>query len=315
MRKKVELLIDEDEPISGIEAVSLVRFPAIETDFVYLSSKADKKMTFAVDEEKQMLVGPALIPDKLIMRLDENDQEYDVYFSKETVAQAMELFMQEARTNEHTLEHQSKIDGVTVVESWLVEDSQKDKSALYGFNLPVGTWMLSVKVNNNAIWQKVKNREVRGFSIEGYFTDRLVEMNKGTLCRNCPEDKEIINKLKSILLEEVTPSAKLNGQPLFNRAQDAQLWGEIFYNQTGFTAVKLNGKTLYASKQSLASIAIDDNYAVINDRLAYSTKEMAIKIAKDLGCEGFHTHDFEGKVWYMPCKSHTLSQHKINSNK
>ena len=158
MRRKVELLIDEDEPISGIEAVSLVRFPAIETDFVYLSSKADKKMTFAVDEEKQMLVGPALIPDKLIMRLDENDEEYDVYFSQDTVTQAMELFMREARTNEHTLEHQSKIDGVTVVESWLVEDPKKDKSSLYGFNLPVGTWMLSVKVNNKDIWQKVQNR-------------------------------------------------------------------------------------------------------------------------------------------------------------
>tara|TARA_Y100000401_G_scaffold115766_1_gene120089 strand:+ start:248 stop:1000 length:753 start_codon:yes stop_codon:yes gene_type:complete len=250
MRKKVELLIDEDEPISGIEAVSLVRFPAIETDFVYLSSKADKKMTFAVDEEKQMLVGPALIPDKLIMRLDENDEEYDVYFSQDTVAQAMELFMREARTNEHTLEHQSKIDGVTVVESWLVEDTKKDKSSLYGFNLPVGTWMLSVKVNNKDIWQKVKNREVRGFSIEGYFTDRLVEMAKGTLCKNCPEDKEIIDKLKSILLEEIKPTDVLNGQPLFKKSEEAQLWGEVFNNTQGYKTINLNGQMLFAANDN-----------------------------------------------------------------
>lgn len=276
MRKKVELLIDEEEPISGIEAVSLVRFPAIETDFVYLSSDADKKMSFAMDDEKQMLIGPALIPDKLILRLDENDEEYDVYFSKETVRQAMELFMVEARTNESTLEHASKIDGVTVVESWLIEDSKKDKSALYGFDLPQGTWMLSVKVNNKDIWQKVKNRDVRGFSIEGYFTDRLVEMKRGKLCKNCPQDEKIIAELKSILLEEVQPAGVLNGQPLFSRSQDAQMWGETFYNRTGFSVVKLNGQTLYAAKESFESYPWDE---CVRDQInRYGSKEVAEKV-------------------------------------
>ena len=162
MRRQVELLIDEDE-LTGIEAVSLVRFPAIEENWVYLSATQDKKMQFATDDEKRLLIGPALIPEKLIMRLDEDDEEYDVFFSKETVRHAMELFMQEARTNESTLEHQSKIDGVTVVESWLIEDKKMDKAALYGFDLPMGTWMLSVKVNNPDIWEKVKAKDVRGF--------------------------------------------------------------------------------------------------------------------------------------------------------
>tara|TARA_R100000482_G_scaffold107992_1_gene50312 strand:+ start:1408 stop:2307 length:900 start_codon:yes stop_codon:yes gene_type:complete len=276
MRKKVELLIDEDEPISGIEAVSLVRFPAIETDFVYLSSNADKKMSFAMDEEKQMLIGPALIPDKLIMRLDENDEEYDVYFSKDTVRQAMELFMREARTNESTLEHASKIDGVTVVESWLVEDSKKDKSALYGFDLPVGTWMIASKVNNKEIWEKVKKREVRGYSIEGYFTDRLVEMKRGKLCKNCPEDEQIIEELKAIILEEVKPSGELNGQPLFKKAQDAQLWGEIFFNRTGFNSVSVNGETLYSAKQSLESYPWDE--CIRDQTNRYGSKEVAEKV-------------------------------------
>ena len=276
MRKQVELLIDETEEITGIEAVSLVRFPAIETDFVYLSKVKDNKMAFAMDEDKRLLVGPALIPEKLIMRLDENDQEYDVFFSKETVRHAMELFMREARTNEHTLEHNSKIEGVTVVESWLVEDAKKDKSALYGFDLPVGTWMLSVKVNNMDIWEKVKAKEVRGFSIEGYFTDRLVEMTKGKLCKNCPDDEVIIAELKSILLDEVQPTAVLNGQPLFLKAQDAQLWGEMFYNQTGYRAIELNGKTLYAAKESLESYPWDE---CIADRMAeYGSKEIAEKV-------------------------------------
>lgn len=276
MRKQVELLIDETEEITGIEAVSLVRFPAIETDFVYLSKVKDNKMAFAMDEDKRLLVGPAIIPEKLIMRLDENDQEYDVFFSKETVRHAMELFMREARTNEHTLEHNSKIEGVTVVESWLVEDAKKDKSALYGFDLPVGTWMLSVKVNNMDVWEKVKAKEVRGFSIEGYFTDRLVEMTKGKLCKNCPDDEVIIAELKSILLDEVKPTAVLNGQPLFLKAQDAQLWGEMFYNQTGYRAIELNGKTLYAAKESLESYPWDE---CIADQMAeYGSKEIAEKV-------------------------------------
>jgi hypothetical protein len=276
MRKQVELLIDETEEITGIEAVSLVRFPAIETDFVYLSKVKDNRMAFAMDEDKRLLVGPALIPEKLIMRLDEDDKEYDVFFSKETVRQAMELFMREARTNEHTLEHNSKIEGVTVVESWLVEDSKKDKSALYGFDLPVGSWMLSVKVNNLDVWEKVKAKEVRGFSIEGYFTDRLVEMTKGKLCKNCPDDEGIIAELKSILLDEVQPSAVLNGQPLFLKAQDAQLWGEMFYNQTGYRAIELNGKTLYAAKESLESYPWDE---CIADQMAeYGSKEIAEKV-------------------------------------
>ena len=276
MRKQVELLIDETEEITGIEAVSLVRFPAIETDFVYLSKVKDNRMAFAMDEDKRLLVGPALIPEKLIMRLDEDDKEYDVFFSKETVRQAMELFMREARTNEHTLEHNSNIEGVTVVESWLVEDSVKDKSSLYGFDLPVGSWMLSVKVNNLDVWEKVKAKEVRGFSIEGYFTDRLVEMTKGSLCKNCPDDETIIAELKSILLDEVQPSAVLNGQPLFLKAQDAQLWGEMFYNQTGYRAIELNGKTLYAAKESLESYPWDE---CIADQMAeYGSKEIAEKV-------------------------------------
>jgi hypothetical protein len=246
MRKQVELLIDEDE-LTGIEAVSLVRFPAIEENFVYLSAN-QTKMAFALDDEKRMLIGPALIPEKLIMRLDEDNEEYDVFFSKATVRQAMELFMQEARTNEHTLEHEYKLDGVTVVESWLVEDEKADKSALYGFKLPIGTWMLSVKVNNDAIWQKVKDKDVRGFSIEGYFTDKLVEMQKGKLCKNCPEDQMIVSQLKSIMLDELKPEAFLNDRPLFGSKRMAELWGQMFHNTSGFEEMTLNGRTLYSHK-------------------------------------------------------------------
>tara|TARA_R100001163_G_scaffold29353_1_gene23402 strand:- start:895 stop:1647 length:753 start_codon:yes stop_codon:yes gene_type:complete len=244
-RKLLELLIDEDQMLAGVEAVSLVAFPAIETNFVYLSQ--DTPMTFATDDEKQLLVGPALIPDKRIFRIDEKTgEEYDVYFSEETVRQAMELFMREQRTNEHTIEHQAKVAGLTVVESWTIEDPKKDKAALYGFDLPKGTWMLSVKVNNRDVWEQVKDKKYRGFSIEGYFTDRLVEMERqaSKLCVHCPEDQETIAQLQSIMLEELTPAMVVDKQPIFEKLQHAQVWAEAF-GDGSFTTMQVDGKTYF----------------------------------------------------------------------
>jgi hypothetical protein len=101
--RTVELLIDEEQDDFGVEAISLVKFPAIEENFVYFNR--DQKLTLAkVDEDKQLLVGPALIPDKMIPRYDEsNDEEFEVYFSKDTVQQAAELFMRQKRNGEYSM--------------------------------------------------------------------------------------------------------------------------------------------------------------------------------------------------------------------
>jgi hypothetical protein len=176
-RKLIELQIDETTDNYGVEAVSLVKFPAIEEDFIFFSKQGRAMALAAVDEEQRTLIGPALIPDKKIPRLDEPDgEEYDVYFTKDTVKRASELFLQQNRTNEHTFEHQTPIENVSVVESWLVQDPEMDKSKAYGMSVPEGTWMVRVKVNNDDVWSSVKDGEVRGFSIEGYFVDRAVEM-------------------------------------------------------------------------------------------------------------------------------------------
>ena len=132
----------------------------------------------AVDEEQQVLVGAALIPDKNIPRYDEATDEYEVFFSKEAVKLASELYIKQNRTNNHTREHQESIDEVSVVESWIVEDPELDKSKLYGLSMPQGTWMVKVHVANNEIWQEVKAGKLRGFSIEGYFADKIVEMQR-----------------------------------------------------------------------------------------------------------------------------------------
>jgi len=167
----IELFIEDgDDPI-GIEAISVVESPAIEEDFIALK---DHQVKFAeIDAEKKILLGAALIPNKPIYRKNGED-EYYIYFSKKTVRKASELFFINGNQNNSTLEHEIPLTGLSAVESWIIEDEVQDKSRKYGLSLPVGTWMVSMKVNNDEIWNDyVKTGKVKGFSIEGYFADKL----------------------------------------------------------------------------------------------------------------------------------------------
>ncbi|QDP48361.1 MAG: putative peptidase [Prokaryotic dsDNA virus sp.] len=170
----VELFIDENDEVSGIEAISVVENPAIEENFIALKNQEFKLAE--VDKEKRILMGAALIPNKPIYRTN-GEQEYYIYFSQATVRKASELFFIKGNQNNSTLEHQLELKGLTAVESWIVE-SEQDKSRMYDLNVPIGTWMVSMKVNNDDVWKKVKAGEVKGFSIEGYFADKLERPNE-----------------------------------------------------------------------------------------------------------------------------------------
>ena len=153
----VELVIDDDSEELAIDAISLVSSPAIEQDFVYFG-KEKNNLTFAkVDEEKRMLVSPALIPNKQIFRYNPNtDSEYYVYFSPETVRKSSELYLKHNNHHKATYEHQDRVSGVLTTESWIIEAPKMDKSRLYGYDLPKGTWMVSMKINNDEVCKKVK---------------------------------------------------------------------------------------------------------------------------------------------------------------
>jgi hypothetical protein len=167
----IELILNEESIEAGVQAISIVQNPAIESNFIALSKEHELKFA-KVDEEKRILLGPALIPNKTIYRKD-GEREYYVYFSNDTIRKASQLFLKNGSQGKSTLEHQMKLTGLTVVESWIVDDTEKDKSAFYGLNMPVGTWMTSVKVDNDEIWNDyVKSGKVKGFSIEGYFADK-----------------------------------------------------------------------------------------------------------------------------------------------
>jgi len=174
--KIVELIIQDENQELAIDAISLVTSPAIEQDFVYFG-KDKNNLTFAkVDEEKRMLVSPALIPNKQIFRHDPNtDSDYYVYFSKDTVRQASELYLRHNNHHKATYQHQDRVSGVLTVESW-IKEGDMDKSKLYGFDLPNGTWFVKMKIENDELWDRIKSGELKGLSIEGYFTDKMEQM-------------------------------------------------------------------------------------------------------------------------------------------
>ena len=197
--KIIELILDEDQQDAGIEAISIVESPAIESDFVTLNNQEVKLAE--VDKEKKILLGALLIPNKPIYRNGE-EGEYYIFFSKETIVKASQMYLKNGYQNKTTLEHDQALNGLTLVESWIVEDEVMDKSRKYGLNVPVGTWMGAVKVNNEEIWNEyVKENKVKGFSIEGYFADKMGKPKEEDE-KYLSEEDQLINQIKNILTSE-----------------------------------------------------------------------------------------------------------------
>lgn len=260
----IELLIDEDALLSGIEAISIVDKPAIEENFIALKEQTKVNLT-EVDKEKRILMGAALVPNKNIYRTDGED-EYYIYFSDDTVRKASELFLMRGNQNKSTLEHEAELNGLTVVESWIVEDEVHDKSRKYGLDMPVGTWMVSMKVNNDEVWENyVKTGLVKGFSIEGYFTDKL-EMSKMGSDINENEATEILFEIQDFLDSKKYELKTFNDYPesVSNNAKkvlkyvDENGWGSCG------TAVGKRRASQLASRSNLTVSTIKRMYSFLS---------------------------------------------------
>ena len=199
----IELIIDENEEYSGIDAISVVESPAIEEDFIALKNQEQIRLA-EISKEKRLLLGAALIPEKPIYRKS-GDHEFYIYFSKETVAKASQMFLKAGNQSQATMEHNDqKLDGMTIVESWLIEDNVHDKSRKYGLDMPIGTWMVAMKVDNDDIWNNyVKEGKVKGFSIEGYFADKL-NRPQDKQKDQYSEDDKLLNDIIDVLKESNT---------------------------------------------------------------------------------------------------------------
>lgn len=190
----------------GVFAYALVENPAIVETAIYLSEVVLLKET-----EKGELITPVLIPNQKILRVDpKSGEKYNILFPKETIELAQRHFHINGNQSKSNLEHTSvKLEGVTVVESW-IKDFENDKSTNYGFDLPIGTWFVKLKVDNDDVKEKIKSGAIKGISIEGEFNINTNKMSKETNFLNSL--KALFSKEDAVELAEVTevePETKL----------------------------------------------------------------------------------------------------------
>ena len=285
----IELFIDETDEVSGIEAISVVENPAIESDFVALKQQEFKLAE--VDKEKRILMGAALIPNKPIYR-QSGEQEYYIYFSQATVRKASELFFINGNQNNSTLEHELQLKGLTAVESWIVE-SEQDKSRMYDLNVPMGTWMVSMKVNNDDVWKKVKNQEIKGFSIEGYFADKLERPNEPVKQSKMSKEEVAEAKIEELRQLFSTEKVDLNiakkTQPLMNKPIE-----KIFNNSEKLIEELENNQKRIQRQIQSTEAAWKKSEKIYND-----AENKIRKAAGDLGIAPFDIDGFERlNRWY-----------------
>ena len=294
----VELILDEDQEEGGIEAISIVESPAIESDFVALESQEIKLAT--VDKEKRILLGALLIPNKPIYR-NGAEGEYYIFFSKETIVKASQMYLRNGNQNSTTLEHDQTLKGLTLVESWIVESETEDKSRKYGLNVPIGTWMGAVKVNNEDVWQEyVETNKVRGFSIEGYFSDRMETKDK--IKEDMSEEKiaeQLLSKIENIVKgEKVKLNISTDVKKIISDAVDSEQgydepFSFVVKAEQSFVKYEAEAESVLkrlVSVKSEAEAAIDalginrNTYGLLDDLDKYETilKESVKKAQKNI---------------------------------
>ncbi len=195
----------------GVYGISLVENPAMEGLFIALSK--DEVIQFKeVDKEQRILTGLALEPNKPVYR-NQNGEEFNIVFSEATVKDLAFGFLKNGYQKNSSVEHDKVIAGVTFTESWIIEDATNDKAHALGFSYPKGSWMVTMKVDDDAIWNDfIKTGKVQGFSIDAMLSLKEVNLksditmskeNEKTLLQKIEELPEIIMALFKTKQEEI----------------------------------------------------------------------------------------------------------------
>lgn len=173
-----QITLGEDDDETGITLISLVDNPAIEVKGYAFKEESDNYF-FKNVKEKQIIVGPAMIPDMKIYRENEELGPHYVFFTKDMIEKMVEKFNRFGSNRRINLEHTNQMVDAFIVEDWIIEDPVHDKSKKYGFELPVGTYMVKVKIEDENFWkEQVKENGRYGFSIQGLMGQELVKMSR-----------------------------------------------------------------------------------------------------------------------------------------
>lgn len=209
MEKKLKnYIVDGKE--SNINDISLVDAPAIEKDFVYFSKEniETKKVVLLESDEKFTIVGPVLRPDFKIYRYDEEtDYEYFITFTKEAVSELAHEHLKYCKNNYFSTDHRDSTN-VYLMESWVIENESDKAYSVYGLDCPIGSWVIMAKVVDTETWQRIKNGELNGFSIEGWlgfetvydeYFEKIKE--KENIGMTKEEKKGFLDEIKEIIKE------------------------------------------------------------------------------------------------------------------
>jgi hypothetical protein len=254
------------EEKEGVFAISLVENPAIEIDFIALSKENIIKLA-EVSEEKRLLISPVLIPNQPIYRRDDKGNEFNIVFPAETILKAQQNFYKQGFQRNSNIEHDDSLtlNDVTFVESWIKEDDTHDKSLKYGFNLPNGTWFAVMKVENDETWQKVKNGEVKGFSIEGNFDLEKINYNMSFK----EQFREVLVEFGLAKPKEETPTIELGAIATTDGSMNIEFEGEALAQDSDVWITDENGE-----KQPVP----DGEYTLENDMIVVIADSKCVEI-------------------------------------
>jgi len=214
----------------GVFAISLVNQPATTETFIAMSKQEKVIKLSKIDSEQRILMGLVLQPNQMIPRIDESGEEFQMYFSAETIKAYSENFFKSGFQLNSKLEHETPIEGVTFVESWIVENPKVDKSYNFGMEYPKGSWMATMKVDNEDIWNNyVKTGELQGFSIDAMVELEEVKekVNFKSNINMSKENKSILSKIKELVMStEVVDAEVLTFGSVKSDDLDIQFEGE-----------------------------------------------------------------------------------------
>lgn len=256
------------EEKEGVFAISLVENPAIEIDFIALSKENSIKLA-EVSEEKRLLISPVLIPNQPIYRRDDQGNEFNIVFPEETILKAQQNFYKQGFQRNSNIEHDDNLtlNDVTFVESWIKEDDTHDKSLKYGFDLPNGTWFAVMKVENDETWQRVKNGEVKGFSIEGNFDLEKINLSNNMSFKE--QFREVLVEFGLAKPKEETPAIELGAIATADGSLKIEFEGEALAQDAEVWMTDENGE-----KQPVP----DGNYPLENDMIVVIADSKCVEI-------------------------------------
>lgn len=290
-----EIMVGE---LDGIREIALVDEPAIEMGWIAMAKKDQVKL--AVQGDKRLLIGPVLIPAKKIYRNTPEWGECYVYFTADTIAKLSADFARKGLNTKLNIQHSRiKVYG-TVVESWLVADPQKDKAAVYGIEVPAGTWMAAVKIDDEEVWQElIKTNELTGFSIEGSLSidpSRPMAMNKN---ENNNTDMSNTNLEKQSVI---------NGTMYYTPAEDFTVGAELFIVYPNGEKTPAYDGTLEFEDGTIVRVEFGKVAEVLSSTSDVSASKTEKKLKKEMSNTNLEkeTKLADGTTLYTPADDFTV---------